>query len=58
MINRCMKISKNDHNDPVHISIILKVDLAEKSLHVRPVEKDLQTKKAIRNGNRRATACS
>ena len=52
-----MKISKNDHNDPVHISVILKVDLAEKSLHVRPVEKDLQTKKAIRNGNRRATAC-
>ena len=45
MINRCMKISKNDHNDPVHISIILKVDLAEKSLHVRPVEKDLQLRK-------------
>ena len=53
-IFRCMKKSQNDCTGSVNISIILNVDLAQKPLYVRPVDNNLDTKKAIRNHNRKA----
>ena len=49
-------MSKNNYTDPVHISLILNVDLAQKLFYVRPVDNNFHSKKAIRNHNRKATA--
>lgn len=54
---QCKK-SKNDFTGPVYMSITLHVDLAQKSFYIAPLDNDLQSKKAIRNYNWKATACT
>ena len=51
------KKSSNDYTGPVNLSIILNVDLAQESLYVKPVDNNLDTKKAIGNYNHHAAGC-
>ena len=52
------KKSKTDCSDLVHISVILNIDLAGKSIYVTLVDNDLYSKETILNHNRKATTCA
>ena len=47
----------HDYTSPVHISIVLIVDVPQKSLYFRPVDNDLHSDRAIGNCTRNATSC-
>lgn len=55
---RCIKKSKNNYIGPVHISVILNVDLAQKSLYLKPVDNNIRSEKTIRKHNWKAAPCA